>query len=119
MKRLLPLIGIIAVILFIAYYETTYSIEDGANNELYNYPQIPVVNDSSENEEVSASASIETADPLEGLTPELELRYESETIEEGYLVETHRQYEIYRDQNNQVVKSIPTDHIEYIKYKME
>lgn len=118
MKRLLPLFGIIAVILVIAYYETAYSIEDGANNELYDYPQIPVVNDSSENEEVSASTS-EEADPLEGLTPELELRFESETIEDGYLVETHRQYEVYRDQANQVIKSIPTDQIEYIKYKVD
>lgn len=118
MKRLLPLIGIIAVILVIAYYETAFSIEDGANNEQDDYPQIPVVNDSSENEEVSA-ASEEAADPLAGLAPELELKYESETIEDGYLVETHRQYEIYRDQDNQVIKSIPTDHIEYIKYKVE
>ncbi|WP_080848839.1 hypothetical protein [Cytobacillus gottheilii] len=118
MKRLLPLLGVAAIIMIIAYYETSYSIEDGAFNELYDYPQIPVVNASSEDEDVTAS-STEDVDPLEGLTPELELRYESETVDDGYLVETYQRYEVYRDQENQVIKSIPTDHYEYIKYKVD
>ncbi|MEW9110617.1 MAG: hypothetical protein AB2374_14810 [Cytobacillus gottheilii] len=118
MKRLMPLLGAAAIILIIAYYETAYSIEDGAFNEQYDYPQIPVVNESSEEDDVTVSAS-EDSDPLAGLTPEIELKYESETIEDGYLVETHRQYEVYRDHNNQIIQSVPTSHYEYIRYRIE
>lgn len=47
------------------------------------------------------------------------LEYQLEEIREkdGYTIEVYREYEIYRDDNGTIVKMIPTDHYNYLRYE--
>lgn len=108
MKKYIAFIGIAAIIGITAYYENLYS----PNDEETAYPYIPAVNEIDSEEEATAEI-----DPLEGLVPEIELKYISEKEEDGYLLETYREYEVYRDKHGQIVKSVGTNHYETLKYK--
>ena len=41
---------------------------------------------------------------------------ESKTKKDGYIVETYREYEFYRDKNGQVIKKIPTSNENTLRY---
>ena len=42
---------------------------------------------------------------------------ESRSEVDDDIVETYREYEIYKDENGQVVKKVPTSKYEYLRYK--
>ncbi len=48
---------------------------------------------------------------------ELEYILESKEEVDGYVVETYREHEIYKDATGNVIKSVPTSNYEYLKYK--
>lgn len=108
MKKYIAFIGIAAIIGITAYYENLYSL----NTEETEYPYIPAISDLDSEEEASAEI-----DPLEGLIPEIELKYISSKEEDGYILETYREYEVYRDKHGQIVKSVGTRHYETLKYE--
>jgi hypothetical protein len=35
----------------------------------------------------------------------------------GYIIETYREYEIYKDDKGNIIKSIPTSNYNYLRYK--
>jgi hypothetical protein len=37
----------------------------------------------------------------------------------GYIVETYREYEVYKNESGEVVKEVPTANYDYIRYKTE
>jgi hypothetical protein len=58
-------------------------------------------------------------DLLELILPELEYLHEKDKDEEvdGYIVETYREYEIYKDQDGNIIKQVPTSNFNYLRYK--
>jgi hypothetical protein len=40
-------------------------------------------------------------------------------VVDGYIVETYREYELYKDENGNVIKSIPTSNDDYLRYKID
>jgi hypothetical protein len=36
---------------------------------------------------------------------------------DGYIVETYREYEVYKDKDGNIFKQVPTSNFDYIKYK--
>ncbi|WML44822.1 hypothetical protein [Neobacillus sp. PS3-40] len=48
--------------------------------------------------------------------PDIEERLENREKVDGYIVETYREYEIYKDQNGEVTKSVPTSKMDQLKY---
>lgn len=48
--------------------------------------------------------------------PEIEERLEDVVRENGYIVETYQEYEVYRDQDGTITKEEPTDKTETLKY---
>ncbi|MFT8322586.1 MAG: hypothetical protein ABF649_17005 [Bacillus sp. (in: firmicutes)] len=101
MKKGLAAIIVLILLAFAAYVETpTASI-----NKDYVY----FYGDTDETQEVN------TAEESTG-APELEYKLDSTMKEDGYLVETYREYEIYKNDNGEVVKTIATNHTQSIKY---
>ena len=50
--------------------------------------------------------------------PTLEYRLiDTKLTEDGFLLETYREYEIYEDELGNTIKSVPTANYEYIRYR--
>jgi hypothetical protein len=70
--------------------------------------------------DASVQNDLETSeDVLELIVPELEYIHEEDQDEEvdGYIVETFREYEVYKDKDGNILKQVPTSNYDYIKYK--
>lgn len=61
-----------------------------------------------------------TAAPINELpsskVPEIVEKLEERTKEDGYIVETYREYEVYKDGDGNVTKSVPTSKTDTLKY---
>jgi hypothetical protein len=84
--------------------------------------QISQTNSDIEYLETDASVQNESEtndDLLELILPELEYLHEKDKDEEveGYIVETYREYEIYKDQDGNIIKQVPTSNFNYLRYK--
>ena len=49
----------------------------------------------------------------------LEMLFEERMIEGDYIIEEFREYEVFRDENGNIIKSIPTSNYDYIRYYTE
>jgi hypothetical protein len=88
------------------------------------FTNTPVSQKTSNTEILETDASVQNSpdtneELLETIVPELEYIHEEDKDEEvdGYIVETYREYEIYRDQDGNIVKQIPTSNYDFIRYK--
>ena len=45
--------------------------------------------------------------------------FEERMIEGDYIIEEYREYEVFRDENGGILKSIPTSNYDYIRYYKE
>jgi len=75
-------------------------------------------------ESIETDASVQndpetSEDVLELIVPELEYIHEVDQDEEvdGYIVETYREYEVYKDKDGNIIKQVPTSNFDYIRYK--
>ncbi|MCM3665804.1 hypothetical protein M3204_15400 [Mesobacillus subterraneus] len=75
-------------------------------------------------ESIETDASVQnnpetSEDVLEFIVPELEYIHEEDQDEEvdGYIVETYREYEVYKDKDGNILKQVPTSNFDYIRYK--
>ena len=60
--------------------------------------------------------SLETEE-IAALNFSLEMVLESKSEVDDDIVETYQEYEIYKDENGQVIKKVPTSNYEYLRYK--
>jgi hypothetical protein len=68
---------------------------------------------------VSVPASMTTEEEITPVQmPTLEKKLVDTEYVNGYFVETYREFEIYKDENGEVLKSVPTSHFDYIRYKV-
>jgi hypothetical protein len=73
-------------------------------------------------EEIEAVAiqtvdAAEETEVTEAMIPELEYQLEKQENVAGYIVETYREYEIYSDEYGNIIKKVPTSHLDFIRYK--
>ncbi|WP_445490279.1 hypothetical protein [Niallia sp. 03133] len=101
MKKKLAAVIVVLLLAFAAYVETpTASIN---KNYMYFY------GDTNDTEEASSN--------LDALgSPELEYQLDSTVEEDGFLIETYREYELYKDSNGEVAKTVATSNTQSIKY---
>ncbi len=129
MKKLLPIIGIMVTMVVLIYLDSPYSL---INKDYVGVTSIP-------NEVLQAEATAEEAeavtsdsDMVEGETNTgeneneefisdytLEMIFEERMIEGDYIIEEYREYEVFRDENGGILKSIPTSNYDYIRYYKE
>ncbi|MGP7819007.1 hypothetical protein [Niallia sp. 01092] len=103
MKKGLAGFIVLLLLAFTAYVETpTASIN---KNYVYFY------GDTGESTEVNAEEKTLGA-------PELEYKLDSTVKENGYIIETHREYEIYKDRNGELVKTVATPNTQTLQYKI-
>lgn len=94
------LLGLLLVLALAAYLESPYSIL----NQRYAY---------STNEPVAARA----IDPIPAEnSPEIKEKLERSENQDGYIIETYREYKVYKDANGKVIKTVPTDKEDTLKY---
>lgn len=115
LNKAVSIIGLLIIIGFVAYSESPNSFLSHENEHDNLYQMIPVVNDVKEAEEVDQPVADE--DPLDGIIPSLELKLVDTQVEDNEIIETYRQYEVYRDNNNKVIEMIALDEYEYLKYE--
>ena len=127
MKKLLPIIGIMVTMVVLIYLDSPYSL---INKDYVGVTSIP-------NEVLQAEATAEEAEAVtsdsdmvevernSGENEEfisdytLEMIFEERMIEGDYIIEEYREYEVFRDENGGILKSIPTSNYDYIRYYKE
>ena len=105
LNKFLTAIGILSIILVTGVIEA---------DDVYEYKNAISVSNMSSDEEVTANP--EDNATVEELIPELEMQYVNTEIVNGNKVEIFREYEIYRNEADEVIKKVPTDNYEYLEY---
>jgi len=59
----------------------------------------------------------EDMEEMEEYIPIYEYRLDKTEEHDGYIVETYREYEIFKNEKGKIVKTIPTENYNYIRYK--
>ncbi|PLS18017.1 hypothetical protein CVD28_10070 [Bacillus sp. M6-12] len=94
--RRISLFGLILLIGLVAYLETEFSTFD-------------------ENVKVARPVSgFETNEDM----PSLENILDNSEQVDGYLVETYQEYEVYRNKNGMITKTVPTGNFSSLRYKI-
>ncbi|SHG27441.1 RNA-binding protein [Ornithinibacillus halophilus] len=101
----LYVLGVLAVIVAVSFIETDAVEKDEANYIVYEDEVPTSVN------QPTASTDIPTFSSLESVL--------EETKEvDGNYVEVYREYEIYRDENDVIIKREPTSNYNYLRYQL-
>lgn len=103
MKKTLAFLGLIAILGLVAYLETTET--------QHGFTPSFIEETDEETEEVSGEID-------EEYRITLEYSKEGTKIENGYRIETYREYEIYTDEEGNVMKEVPTSNFNYLRYKV-
>jgi hypothetical protein len=91
---------------------------DSSSRELLDETN-PFVMAAEEGEDEPAMAEVEEGEsfPIQSKQFEVQERLVHEEKVDGYVVETYREYEIYKDESGNVEEMIPTSNYHYIRYK--
>ncbi|GAB3801197.1 hypothetical protein [Virgibacillus kimchii] len=108
MRTGIALLSVLGLILFTGFLDSTENWKD--------YEGVNVMNDLAQDEE-EASTSF-AAEGLPAFTS-VEMILEETMEDDGHVVEVYREYEIYTDEHGTVTKREPTDHYEYLWYKVD
>jgi hypothetical protein len=105
-KQLIGFLGLMFLCIYLIYLNISGSQPVTSIDSIETGAAVQV--DSETNEELS-----------EVILPELEYMHEESEDEEvdGYIVETYREYEIYKDQEGNIIKQVPTSNFDYIRYR--
>jgi hypothetical protein len=106
MKKYFPFLILLVIFLFAGYLDS----QDHRPMESSNLPG------SVEEEDTEAISSEESSTST---TWELEMVLEGTKIVDGSKVETYREYEIYKDEEGNIVKRVPTSNYNYLRYDSE
>jgi hypothetical protein len=102
MKKNLMMIGVLVIVGIASLLESPYFI-DQHKGEFYSIP---------------ASANVEEEEEADYVMS-LEKELVGKDIIDGYVVEEYQEFEVYRDQEGQIVKSVPTSNFDYLRYFIE
>ncbi|CDQ38634.1 MULTISPECIES: hypothetical protein [Virgibacillus] len=100
MKKTLSLFFLIVILGLVAFWETAET----------KHGFTPTFREGEDTLEVSNE--VETDSTLEYMKEETE-------VENGYRIETYREYEIYTDKEGNIIKREPTSNYNYLRYKLE
>jgi hypothetical protein len=97
-----PVIILILILIlgFTAYLDSPYSFL----NKSYSYTAV---------EPASAQP---ISEDITGNTPDTEEKLVKKVKENGYIVETYREYDVYKNAQGTITKEVPTSHYDELKY---
>jgi hypothetical protein len=113
MDKFMAIIGVIVCLGIALYYDSSTAslTKEFRSSILYTPDEIEAVTMPDENEGETE------VDQTESSIPTLEYILENTEEVDGYLVETYREYEFYSDENGKMIKKVPTNHFDFIRYK--
>lgn len=111
MKKFISFIGILIILVYVSNLEAF----DIKNSDEY-FGSLYYLDHSSADQPASADLGVE--ENIESIVPVLELKLVKQEKVNGHLIETYREYEVYKDANGEVMKRNPTGHYEFLKYEM-
>ena len=118
MKIYVPFVGILLTFIVIGYLESPYS---WFNKKYATVTSIPYeVAMAEQSETISTDETKEGSGQTEeivALNFSLEMVLENKSVIDDVIVETYQEYEIYKDENGQVIKKVPTSHFDYLRYQ--
>lgn len=103
MKNMFLIVILIAVFAVVAFF-------DNFNDPIRS--GVPIVSEENEEDNQEVNAAVHGGD----LTQALEYRLEEKNIVDGYVIETYREYETYRDKDGNLIESSPTSKYDYLRY---
>ncbi len=126
MKKYLSPIGFIVIVIVMIYLEAPYSL---INKDYVQVTSIPneviradgetLVNESEMSNEKDAEET-NTEEAEEAFADyTLEMILDGKTVDGDYVIEEFREYEVYRDGEGRIIKSIPTSNFDYLRYYQE
>lgn len=115
MKKLYLLI-VLALVALSSYIDSPESPFFHPNDKVTSYPMLPSIDDSDTIESTEVDSKGTNINLEEALPAVLELKLDKTELMDGYIVESYREYEVYRNEAGTVLKSVPTNHYEYLKY---
>ncbi|WP_075034907.1 hypothetical protein [Halobacillus dabanensis] len=104
MKKYFPFLMLLFIFLFAGYLDS----HDSTSLEPSNLPGSVDTDD-------TETSSSEGNSP--STTWELGMILEGTKIVDGTKVETYREYEVYKDENGNIVKRVPTSNYNYLRYE--
>ena len=122
MKKLLPILGIIVTMVVLIYLESPYSLINKDYVEMTSIPNEVLQAEATavETEAVMSDTETDEGESKDFLTNyTLEMIFEERMIEGDYVIEEYREYEVSRDKNGEIIKSVPTSNYDYIRYYTE
>lgn len=122
MRKFLPVFGFFMTLALLGYLQSPYSFLNKDHARMSSIPYEVLLADAAAEESESVSIDAETAEEV-GAEEEvlaqnftLEMILEAKSEVDGYVVETYREYEMYKDKNGNVVKKVPTSNYDYLRY---
>jgi hypothetical protein len=113
MNKFMAIIGVLVCLGLALYYDSSTAslTKEFRSSILYTPDEIEAVTMPDETEVETDVAQTEST------IPKLEYILEGTEEVDGYLVETYREYEFYIDENGNLIKKVPTNHFDFIRYK--
>jgi hypothetical protein len=100
MKMKTSLLGLLLVLALGAYLESPYSIL----NAKYTYTA----------DQPAMAQPVKVDQPTD--LPDLQEKLEKTERVDGYIVETYKEYEVYKDKNGNITKELPTGKTDTLQY---
>ena len=104
MKKFAPLL-LVAIIVVIGYFDSPKFAEKEQAISTFPVP-----------EEETTSATAAEEEEIKGI-PEPESRLVDMYLEDGYSVEVYQEYEVYKDEQGNVIERVATENYNYLRYK--
>lgn len=116
MKKLFSFGGVIIVIASLLYLESPYSFINNKHVQISSTPYEVLLADATNEDSETVSSDSEAGEDGVPRDFVLEMILEDVAEVDGYIVETYREYEIYKNKEGQVVNKVPTVNYDYIRY---
>jgi hypothetical protein len=112
MDKVLTIVGLLVCFGLVFYYDASMqsTTNEFRSSILYTPEEIEAV-------AIQTVDVAEETEVTEAMIPELEYQLEKQENVAGYIVETYREYEIYSDEYGNIIKKVPTSHLDFIRYK--
>jgi hypothetical protein len=116
MKKTFSFVGVIIVMASLLYLESPVSFINEKHVQISSTPYEVLLADATTEEGETVSADLEAVEDGVPRDFVLEMVFEEVSEIDGYVVETYREYEIYKNEQGQVVNKVPTSNYDYIRY---
>ncbi|MCQ6276826.1 hypothetical protein JMM81_18235 [Bacillus sp. V3B] len=124
MKIFLPAVGMILTLVLVSYLESPYSVVNKEHVQVSGVPYEVLMADAEAQgsepiaiEEETNVTIDEESEEVAAQNYSLDMVLEETTEIDGYIVETYREYEIYKDNKGKIIKKVPTSNYDYLRYE--